>query len=559
MIKKRFKKLFAGGDPSTDNPYGVQPTATASDPANMFGSVANNMQFTPPPVDSTTNWSKVFGQAMTGASKVVPYASNIANSFRTPPLPPAPQTVNPVVLSRIDLSNARNNISRSVRGQDLNADRALNPQAAAAVRNANLAKEIEGTSQVSEQEAFLNSRQKAEQAGMNLNVDTMNATARHQADEQMMERTMAQQREQSQNLSNASDKFVQQQDQHAKEQLDLQKIGILSQMWKSSGVYDRMIKKMKDQGIDTSGIDNSQIETHAYGGRTGANAPFANGGRVPYTKGTDLEYENWFKQNTPEGLAGQDIDSTDKDYYSQYRGREKYQDSLNPLNIPGGNPMAVRRPATNVSYMAFGGFSAASAPFKRVQGRATGASQINPFGGGVKGSIGMGGGIPNGKFNVGRAARMGRMMDQGGWTYTDTPDNLMDNRSGGGYAMGGNMNYPSRPKAIRQMDFAGIEHMAAGGWPMGNIPNGNVFEEDNINRPRPAGSERDEVMYGAGGKIHIKKANRGKFTAYKARTGKTTSQALHSSDPHVRKMANFARNASHWNHKSMGGWTRPLA
>jgi hypothetical protein len=48
--------------------------------------------------------------------------------------------------------------------------------------------------------------------------------------------------------------------------------------------------------------------------------------------------------------------------------------------------------------------------------------------------------------------------------------------------------------------------------------------------------------------IHIKPENRGKFTAYKKRTGKTTEEALHSSSPHVRQMANFARNASKWDH-----------
>jgi hypothetical protein len=54
-------------------------------------------------------------------------------------------------------------------------------------------------------------------------------------------------------------------------------------------------------------------------------------------------------------------------------------------------------------------------------------------------------------------------------------------------------------------------------------------------------------QYATGG-IHIKKANRGKFTAYKKRTGKTTEEALHSSNPHVRQMANFARNAKKWKH-----------
>ena len=52
--------------------------------------------------------------------------------------------------------------------------------------------------------------------------------------------------------------------------------------------------------------------------------------------------------------------------------------------------------------------------------------------------------------------------------------------------------------------------------------------------------------------IHIKKSHEGRFTAYKKRTGKTTEEALHSKDPHVRAMANFARNAAKWNH-AFGG------
>jgi hypothetical protein len=48
--------------------------------------------------------------------------------------------------------------------------------------------------------------------------------------------------------------------------------------------------------------------------------------------------------------------------------------------------------------------------------------------------------------------------------------------------------------------------------------------------------------------IHIKPSHEGRFTAYKERTGKTTEEALHSPDPHVRQMANFARNAKGFNH-----------
>jgi hypothetical protein len=56
----------------------------------------------------------------------------------------------------------------------------------------------------------------------------------------------------------------------------------------------------------------------------------------------------------------------------------------------------------------------------------------------------------------------------------------------------------------------------------------------------------------ANGGIYIKPENRGKFTAYKERTGKTTEEALHSPNAHVRQMANFAKNAAGWKH-AMGG------
>ena len=62
----------------------------------------------------------------------------------------------------------------------------------------------------------------------------------------------------------------------------------------------------------------------------------------------------------------------------------------------------------------------------------------------------------------------------------------------------------------------------------------------------------DVYEYAAGGGIHIKPSHEGRFTAYKERTGKTTEEALHSPDPHVRQMANFARNAAKWKHQDGG-------
>ena len=65
----------------------------------------------------------------------------------------------------------------------------------------------------------------------------------------------------------------------------------------------------------------------------------------------------------------------------------------------------------------------------------------------------------------------------------------------------------------------------------------------------------DQVLSAKNGsKIHIKKSNKGKFTASAKRAGKSVQQHANSvlHDPNAtplqRKRANFARNAAKWNH-----------
>ena len=59
-------------------------------------------------------------------------------------------------------------------------------------------------------------------------------------------------------------------------------------------------------------------------------------------------------------------------------------------------------------------------------------------------------------------------------------------------------------------------------------------------------------LFSHGGSIHIKPENRGKFTETKRRTGKTTEELTHSSNPLTRKRAIFAQNAKKWHH-AFGG------
>ncbi len=62
--------------------------------------------------------------------------------------------------------------------------------------------------------------------------------------------------------------------------------------------------------------------------------------------------------------------------------------------------------------------------------------------------------------------------------------------------------------------------------------------------------------YQDGGTIHIKPENRGKFTATKERTGKSTEELTHSKNPLTRKRAIFAQNAKKWKHEDVGELTK---
>lgn len=64
------------------------------------------------------------------------------------------------------------------------------------------------------------------------------------------------------------------------------------------------------------------------------------------------------------------------------------------------------------------------------------------------------------------------------------------------------------------------------------------------------------ALFKDGGKIHIKKENRGKFTALKKRTGHSASWFKAHGTPAQKKMATFALNARKWKHSDGGLMTK---
>ena len=240
------RRLFQGGNPSA--------STSGTDPVddNHGWGTDEELGIAPKAKGPGTDWMGLIGRA---SDAVLPFASNIVNAMRTPPQPNSPRLLNPVVLSRIRLDASRQQVRNASRAQDLNADRSLDEQSAAAVRSSNLAKSLNQEGQISEQEGFLNARQRAEAAGMNLNVDAMNTSAINKQGDERVARQLAIQREQSQNLANATDKYIGMGNERAKAQLDLQKLQTLSQMWKDSGVYDRLMKRIKSEGVkDPTGV-----------------------------------------------------------------------------------------------------------------------------------------------------------------------------------------------------------------------------------------------------------------------------------------------------------------
>lgn len=75
------------------------------------------------------------------------------------------------------------------------------------------------------------------------------------------------------------------------------------------------------------------------------------------------------------------------------------------------------------------------------------------------------------------------------------------------------------------------------------------IEMNSIDYPDLLDNEIEQFK--SGGKIHIKKKNRGKFTEYCG--GKVTSECIArgkaSSNPTIRKRATFAANARRWHKK----------
>lgn len=190
----------------------------------------------------------------TNLSKLAPYASNIVNAFRSAPLPQAPQleTVSGEV-SPIRLDAARNDIARTVRGINRGITQTTQGQTGDAIQAANLATSLDAYGRVAQAEAQQNQQIRMFNAQQNQAVSARNVERMNSYNDQILARNIAQQRAQSENLANLTDKVVMDQTRKDMLALDKEKFDIISRMY-TPGLLGRV-----GQGLIVPGTEDQYI------------------------------------------------------------------------------------------------------------------------------------------------------------------------------------------------------------------------------------------------------------------------------------------------------------
>lgn len=231
--------------------------------AGEFGS--KGLSFDSPTANPAAGTNKFnFARLGKKVGDVVPYLSNLANSMRTPPMPAVPKLAEHVVTATPSYEASLGEVRRQVRGANLGADRGLDEQSAAAVKAGNLTQGIRAANLVQEQQANETAQALNRGAVVNAGIDASNNAIWNNYQNERVGRTIAMQRTASENLSNATDKYIAQQTERAQADLDIEKANILKEAFKDSGVFARMMADMKKKGVVTE--DSSVAGVNHLGG-----------------------------------------------------------------------------------------------------------------------------------------------------------------------------------------------------------------------------------------------------------------------------------------------------
>lgn len=204
------------------------------------------------------NWDKVDTEKL---KSLVPYLSNIVNSFRKPPMPAAPIAESAINLSRVSLDGSRQAVKDQVRTVALGAESTMSSNAAAAAKVGAMGEGLRALNGVGEREALINAEQRDKEVQANAGIRATNNQRLGAYRDAQVDREIAIQRESSANLANATDKFVMQENEKTQRSDDMKKLRILKDAFNYQGVGDRTLAALR-QVPELKGL-------------------FANGGELP--------------------------------------------------------------------------------------------------------------------------------------------------------------------------------------------------------------------------------------------------------------------------------------
>jgi hypothetical protein len=268
ILTRPIKKASGGmldwndiGDRIAGNSYAVAPpladTKGSINPIQAPIMASPSATFNPPPT-TTTSPTSSFSSTMKG---IAPFASNIVNAFRTPPQPPMPHLDNLVTLRSPSFNDERNQVERNTNADAEAAARGVDGNTGARIRLFALGQKLDRLSSVNERDKNMQLQTQNEQSRINAGLNAGNNRKLDEYDQQQVERRIAQQQQQSANLSNFSDKYIGIQNENEKRRVDLEKTKTMSTLFGRSGVGDRERKTLRDMGVDDPlGMNYSDVK-----------------------------------------------------------------------------------------------------------------------------------------------------------------------------------------------------------------------------------------------------------------------------------------------------------
>lgn len=210
--QKNLKKKALGGR-VTASIEGLDPVVPKLDLVAMYkDSLTKNMPTSLTPVspirDNTNVDVSTNSNETSTLEKVVPFVSNLANSFRKLPAVPEPILNNPTAPKYANYNASRSEAVRAVRSANKTAEAQLSSSnATAAVRAANLTQGIRAVNEVNQAEANTNMQIANRTTERNQEIERENNAKLEYANAQRVARSLKQQELNAENLANASDKF----------------------------------------------------------------------------------------------------------------------------------------------------------------------------------------------------------------------------------------------------------------------------------------------------------------------------------------------------------------